>query len=110
MYSFKKFLPTLVAFLPIIAFAQVKLSNPAPGAGATLEDFIYLLLNIFQLVATPVLVVCIIYAGFLLVTAGGDESQVTKGKLWIFWTLVGAAIVISAKVIASFIKGTVETF
>ena len=102
-------LTTLLCY-PALLFAQTKLVNPAPGAGYTLQDFIYLLLTILQFVAAPVLVVCIIYAGFLMVTAGGDEAQVTKSKTWIFWTLVGAAIIISAKVIAAFISGTVDTF
>jgi hypothetical protein len=76
----------------------------------TLKDFIFLLLDIIQLVLFPVLVVCIIYAGFLMVTAGGDEAQVTKSKTWILWCFVGAVIIISAKVIAEFIAGTVATF
>lgn len=100
---------TVLAPLSVFA-AAATLSNPVPGAGTTLKDFIFLLLDIFQLVLFPVLVVCIIYAGFLMVTAGGDESQVTKSKMWIIWALVGAAIIISAKVIAEFIAGTVSIF
>jgi hypothetical protein len=45
-----------------------------------------------------------------MVTAGGDEAQVTKSKTWILWCFVGAVIIISAKVIAEFIAGTVATF
>ncbi len=97
-------------FAPAIVFAQTTLSNPVPGAGYTLEDFIFLLLDIIQLVLFPVLVVCMIYAGFLMVTAGSYEAQVSKSKLWIMWTLVGATIIISAKVIAAFISGTVAIF
>jgi heme/copper-type cytochrome/quinol oxidase subunit 2 len=100
----------IAALSPIFAFAQMTLRNPVPGAGMTLKDFIFLLLDIIQLVLFPVLVVCIVYAGFLMVTAGGDEAQVTKSKTWILWCLVGAAIIISAKVIAEFIAGTVATF
>lgn len=107
----RKFI-TLLAFLtPALVFAQgARLGNPVPKAGMTLQDFIFLLLDIIQLVLFPVLVVCIVYAGFLMVTAGGDEAQVTKSKMWIAWTLVGAVIIISAKVIAAFIAGTVATF
>ncbi len=103
-------LTAFLFLLPLSAFAQCppgKLCNPVPGAGLTLADFIYLLLEIVQLVGVPVLVICIIYAGFLLVTAGGNEAQTTKAKTWIFWTLIGAAIILGAKVIAGFIGGTV---
>ncbi len=98
-------------FVPSRVFAQCpagKLCNPTPGGGATLSDFVYLLLEIVQSVGIPVLVLCIIYSGFLLVTAGGDEAQTTKAKGWIFWTLIGGAIILGATVIAGFIGGTVS--
>lgn len=90
--------------------SAVKLSNPAPGAGTTLQDFIYLLIEIMQLIGIPVLVMFIIYSGFLIVTAGGNEEQVTKGKFWVLWTLVGATIILGAKVIADFVYGTALLF
>lgn len=92
------------------AWIPVLLSNPAPGAGNTLQDFIYLLIEIIQLIGFPILVCCIIYAGFLMVTASGNEQQVTKAKSWILWTLVGALIILGAKVIADFIYGTAILF
>ena len=94
---------------PVLSFAQ-KLSNPAPGAGSDINDFIMLLLAIMQWVAAPVLVVSIIYAGFILVTAGGNEAEIAKGKTWITWTLVGALIVLGAKVIASAVIATADKF
>jgi len=100
--------------VPMFALAlsspSVTLGNPTPGAGSTLEDFVYLLIDIVQWVALPVLAVCIIYAGFILVSAGGNEQQITKGKLWIIWTLVGAAIVLGSRVIADIVFGTASSF
>ena len=99
--------------LPYISFAQApmpKLAQPAPGVGATLEDFIRLLIEIMQAVGFPFLVVCIIYAGFKIATAGGNEDQIAKGKVMIFWTLIGAAIIISAQVIADIVYGTASSF
>lgn len=103
----------LTALSLLLAPAMVlaaTLRNPVPKAGMTLQDFIFLLLDILQLILLPVVVVCIVYAGFLMVTAGGDESQISKSKVWIWWALVGVAIILSAKVIATFIAGTVATF
>lgn len=107
---YKLFLSLFSLATPLFVFGATTLSNPVPGGGATLEDFILLLLEILQMVLFPVLVLCIIYAGFLLVTAGGDEAQVTKSKTVIMWTLVGGAIIISAKVIQAFISSTVALF
>ena len=96
-------------FAPVVALAQ-KLPNPAPGAGGTLEEFVNLLITIVQWVAIPALAVCIIYAGFILVSAGGNDEQITKGKQWILWTLVGASIILGAHVIADIVFGTAEIF
>ncbi|MEK7118691.1 MAG: hypothetical protein AAB869_03710 [Patescibacteria group bacterium] len=99
-----------VIFAPRVAFAATLLSNPTPGAGATLQDFVYILIDIVQWVAIPMLVLAIIYAGFILVSAGGDPAQITKGKLWVLSTLVGAAIILGARVIADVVFGTASLF
>ena len=90
--------------------AATKLAQPASGSGATLQDFIAVLIEIIQAIGIPVLVVCIIYAGYIIVTAGGNEEKVTKGKTWIFWTLIGAAIILSAQVIADLVYSTAGLF
>ena len=102
----------LIATVPLTVLAGPfnTLNNPTPKGGTTFQEFIYLLVQIAQLVGIPILVVCIIYSGFLMVTAGGNEEQVSKAKLWIFWTLVGAAIILGAKVLADLIKGTASAF
>lgn len=103
---------SILVSLPSLAFAQASgvLVNPTPGGGATLKDFIYLLIEIIQLVGIPVLVVVIIYAGFLLMTAGDNEQQRTKGKMWVVWVLIGATIILGAQVIADMIYGTASAF
>ena len=62
---------------PLSVGAQ-KLSNPTPGGGATLQDFIALLIEIIQAVGIPALVLAIIYSGFILLTAGGNEQQIDR--------------------------------
>lgn len=101
-----------LALLPTATFAlgqlSQKLSNPAPGAGSTLQDFVYLLIEIIQWVALPVLALCIIRAGYLLVSAGGDETKLKSGKTWLVSTLIGASVVLGARVIADIIFGTAQ--
>ncbi len=97
------------SFFPYLAHAT-KLGPPTASLGGTLQDFMYLLINIIQAVGIPILVVCIIYSGYLLVSAGGNEQQVTKAKSWILWTIVGAAIILGAEVVADLIFTTAEEF
>jgi hypothetical protein len=108
----RSIVPAALLSFALLAHAAevVTLNNPAPGAGATMEDFIYLLINIMQMVAVPALTVCVIYAGYLMATAAGNEEQITKSKMWFLWTLVGGAIVLGAEVIADIVYGTAELF
>ena len=98
-----------VSLAPLFAYAQT-LRNPTPGGGLTLEEFVLLLVDIVQLVTTPILAVCLIYGGFQFLTAGGNEEQISKSKQWIVWTLVGATIVLGARVIAQAVFGTAASF
>ena len=109
------FLGNVALFLPTTVFARLPLltqglTNPAPGAGSTLEDFVYLLIEIIQWVALPLIVLAIIRAGFLLVSAGGNDKQIASGKLWLLSSLIGATIVLGARVIANIIFGTAQLF
>lgn len=101
---------TFVMLLPFSAFAAATLKNPTPGGGKTLEEFVLMLVDIVQLVTTPILVVCLIYGGFTFLTANGSEDQLSRSKQWILWSLVGATIVLGGKVIAQAIFGTAALF
>ena len=87
-----------------------KLCPPVTAIGSSLKDFIYLLISIIQAVGIPALVVFLIYAGYLLVSAGDNEEQVTKSKTYIFWTIIGAAIILGAQVIADLVFNTAALF
>ena len=104
-------LTTAAIVVPMWSYAQApKLTQPAPGVGVTMKDYIDFLIQLIQAVGIPALVVAIIYSGFILITAGGNEEQIKKGKVWILWTLVGAAIIVAARVIADTIASTAEDF
>lgn len=78
-----------------------------PLGDVTLIGFLDRLLDLFIYIAFPIIVLFIIWAGFQLVTAGGNEKQLSDAKKMILWTLVGAAIVLGAKVISVAINSTV---
>ena len=88
-------------------------TNPIVLQGAdggpikTIPEFLLALVDIVFLFGMPIVVICIIYGGFLFVTAGDNEAQITKARKTILWTLIGAAALIGAKVIAAAIQATV---
>jgi hypothetical protein len=74
----------------------------------SIPDFIAEVIKTVLLLAIPVIVLAIIYAGFLFVTAQGNSEKLGKAKKVLLYTLVGAAIILGSFVIANAIKGTVE--
>lgn len=99
---------------PMFADAQnIKLPNPfkcnQAAGGCTLYGFIQTLINDILLpLGGVVVVVMLIYAGFLFVTAGGNEAQLKRARSNFLWVVVGTAILLGAWVIAKVIENTVK--
>lgn len=94
-------------FLAGYAFAEVtKLRSPTPAVGS-LFDFIVVILGIIIKISIPALTVFFIYAGFLFVSAQGNEKKLAEAKSMFLWGVVGAAIVLGSVVLATVIQGTV---
>jgi Zn-dependent protease with chaperone function len=53
-----------------------------------------------------VVVMIVLYGGFLWMTAGGNDEQVGKAKKFIISGVIGLAIVLSAYAIATFVIGS----
>ena len=50
-----------------------------------------------------ILLVVVVYAGFLWITAGGNDEQVKKAKTWIKNAVIGMFLIFAAFIITSFI-------
>lgn len=104
MKYFTIFLGVFLLFalvLPSIGYAKTTSGlipcGNAAGAGeaCTFDDLIILAQNVINFlifkIASPIAAVMFVYAGFLWVTNGGNESQITqaKGIFWaVFWGFV----------------------
>lgn len=80
--------------------------NPL-GSTSTLDGFLEKLLKAVNVLAAMAVTFFIIYAGFLYVTAMGDPKKIESAHATLKWTVIGAAILFGAQVIASVIKNTV---
>lgn len=74
----------------------------------TLKDFLLALLKVIITLAFPIIVLAVVYTGFLFVTSRGSEEKLKTAKKALVWTLIGAMIVLGAFVIANAIKETVD--
>ncbi len=78
----------------------------ATATGLTSTDVrttIARVINVFLGLLGVLAVVLIIYAGFIWMTAGGNEEKVTKAKQFIINAIIGLAIILSAYAIVSFV-------
>jgi hypothetical protein len=113
--------------VPLLSFAAgtpTAPSNPQPPAGGTptnyelqnplafdsLQDFIVALINVFIVIATPIVVVFIILAGFKYVTAQGNPSKIEEATRSLMYAIIGGVLIIGAVAISYIIRDLVTAF
>lgn len=112
---FPLFVFALVNFLPVVTFADqydtngggVTLPNPLAGGVDSIRGLVeFVLNNIVLPVGAIVVVLYIIYAGFLFVTARGSESKLEDAKSTLYHAIIGTAILLGATAISIAISNT----
>lgn len=106
-----------MVFLPILSLAQEEGDTGGGGGGekiinpirsTSLTGLLQTVLEGFIKLMLPVVVVAIVYSGFLFVTAQGNSEKITKARTALTYTVIGAAILIGSWGIAQLIKETVD--
>lgn len=98
--------------LPLIADAQIKfnLKSPLDPSITSIEGLLVAILEIFIIIATPIIVLFIIYAGFLYVTARGNAQQVSQATRALTYAIIGGVIVLGAVAISAILANVVASF
>lgn len=73
-----------------------------------LGNFLQKILDFVVRIGTIVVVLMVVYVGFLFVVARGDPAKITTARQALLWTVVGALILLGAKAIAMGITATVQ--
>lgn len=92
-----------VLYAPRAVFAQ-NLDNHLKVE--KVQDALVLIIDILLTFALPLIVLYIMYAGYLFVTAQGNPGEVTKARTALLWAVVGGVIVLGAKIIIGVIQTT----
>lgn len=86
-------------------------TNPFQGSGTdTVPEFLDKLATFLINFGAVVVVFFVVFAGFKFVVAQGNPEKIAQAKQMLFYTLIGGAILLGAKVISSAIKSTIEEF
>jgi len=84
------------------------IENPLDGSINTLPQFVEAVINVVLIIGIPILVLAIIYAGFLFVKAQGNSGELEIAKNTLLYTVIGGVLLLGAFVIANAIGKTVE--
>lgn len=92
---------------------NVTLINPLGNAtcssnGTCLSSFLTSILKLVIQIGAVVVVLMLVYVGFLFVVAQGNESKLTTAKNALLWTVIGALVLLGAQAIASGIQATIQ--
>jgi len=99
------------ALLPVVSFAQgIKFKVKSPLAFSSFEDFLVAILNIIIIIATPIVVLAIIYAGFLYVTARGNVQQTQQATRALTYSIIGGVLILGALALTQIISNLVGAF
>ena len=97
------FAPEALAQTQESAEAAAQVAQTAGVGDASLLDVIGRIINIFLGLLGVILLIILIYAGFLWMTAGGDDTKVAKAKLYIRNAIIGLVIIAAAWAIVYFV-------
>lgn len=84
------------------------IKNPLGDDLNDIPSFITAIINIVLVIGVPIVTLAIIYSGFLFVSAQGSAEKLKKAKDALLHTLIGAALLLGAFILAEAIKGTVD--
>jgi len=74
----------------------------------SLPEFIAAMLDAVIAIAFPIIVLMLVYAGFLFISAQGNDAKLQQFRKVLLWTLVGALLILGARVLSEAIQGTVN--
>jgi hypothetical protein len=98
--AMKKTLPLILLFLTNTAHA-VQINPPIKGNLADLIEKVWVYL---YWISFPIATLMIVIAGFMFVTASGNENQIKKAKDLLLYTFIGFLVIILAQGVVLLIK------
>lgn len=87
---------------------DVAFNNPL-GVNS-IQDLLVNLLEVVIIIAVPIIVFFVIYAGFMYVTAQGNATKIQNASRALTYALIGGVLIIGATAIAQIVRNLVDAF
>jgi hypothetical protein len=84
------------------------LSNPLELD--SVQALIYAIVDIFRIITTPIVVVFVIYSGFLFVTARGNAETLDRAKRMLLYAIIGGVVIAGSLAIGVIVENTAREF
>ena len=75
----------------------------------SLEDFMLAILRGVVRLGSIILVLALVYTGFLFVVAQGNQEKISGARSALMWTVIGGLVLLGAEAIGLVISATVKT-
>jgi hypothetical protein len=89
---------------------QYSLESPLKSNIITIEDLLTTILNVLLVIAVPIIVFFIIFAGFTYVTAQGNPEKIKTATRSLTYAIIGAVLILGGVAISEIIASVVESF
>lgn len=100
----------LILATPWLVGAQASQGLQNPIKVDSIQELLLILLNLVIVIATPIVVLFIILAGFKYVTARGNPAKIQEATQALMYAIIGGVLIIGAVAIAEIIKNLVTAF
>jgi hypothetical protein len=81
-----------------------------PIAFKTIPELLFAVINVFIIIATPIVVFFLIYAGFKYVTAQGNPEQIAEASKALMYGIIGGVIIMGSVAIMLIVQNVVSQF
>lgn len=80
-----------------------------PLAFDSFEAVLVAILDVLVILAMPIIILFIVYAGFQYVTAQGNATKIQDASRALLYALIGGAIILGAVIIGEVIESTIDS-
>ncbi len=98
-------------FIPVaFVFAAdnlIKLQSPLQS-GLSVASVLTAFFDVLVQIGAVAVTLAIVYAGFLFVVAQGNPEKLNQAKKTLFYTIIGALVLLGAQIIAKVIESTIK--